>query len=69
VIHSVTYLDGIWFPDPVYFLFFGSSFEIVREHMIRRGVFIVLSVKTSLSLVLSFSLSVALTDEIQASIL
>jgi hypothetical protein len=67
VIHSVTYLDGIWFSAPVYLLFFGSSFEIVREHMIRRGVFIVLSVETSLSL--SFSVSVALSDEIQASIL
>jgi len=56
VIHSVTYLDGIWFSAPVYFLFFGSSFEIVREHMIRRGVFIELSVKTSVSLFLSVCL-------------
>ena len=65
MIHSVTYIDGIWFSAPVYFLFFGSPFQIVREHMIRRGVFIELSVETSLF----FSLSVALSDEIQASIL
>jgi hypothetical protein len=69
-LHIVT---GSCLSTPVYFLFFGSSFEIVkereREHDKARCIHSAFCENVRLSLSLSLSVSVTLSDEIQASIL
>jgi hypothetical protein len=62
-VYSV-HLNGICLSASVYFMFFGSSFETARASMIRRYTFIVLFCEPPPAF-----LSVALSNEIQASIL